>query len=201
MGLNGSNYQPEKEKSGGRAKKAGKIWWNGKIVLPLHAQIANGALDEWLSQRSAKPSTAVRIRHAPQRKLPEPRQIKGSGSFNLRDFPKTYHIFNRGTAFSWYKVRTKACGELTRLSQRLEAKLKSRRYLLKSRRYLIKSRRYSLKHRRYFILFYCILISFNLKKHVDREFGKSLEVLGHLGTFIEFYGYGLKKLQKSFVMS
>ena len=24
-----------------------------------------GALDEWLSQRSAKPSTAVRIRHAP----------------------------------------------------------------------------------------------------------------------------------------
>ena len=30
-----------------------------------------GALDEWLSQRSAKPSTAVRIRHAPQKKLPE----------------------------------------------------------------------------------------------------------------------------------
>ena len=25
-----------------------------------------GALDEWLSQRSAKPSTAVRIRQAPQ---------------------------------------------------------------------------------------------------------------------------------------
>ena len=29
---------------------------------------ANGALDEWLSLRSAKPSTAVRIRHAPRSK-------------------------------------------------------------------------------------------------------------------------------------
>ena len=29
------------------------------------AQLRNGALDEWLSQRSAKPSTAVRIRQAP----------------------------------------------------------------------------------------------------------------------------------------
>ena len=28
----------------------------------------NGALDEWLSQRSAKPSTAVRIRQAPHKK-------------------------------------------------------------------------------------------------------------------------------------
>ena len=28
----------------------------------------SGALDEWLSQRSAKPSTAVRIRQAPQKK-------------------------------------------------------------------------------------------------------------------------------------
>ena len=28
--------------------------------------LRNGALDEWLSQRSAKPSTAVRIRQAPQ---------------------------------------------------------------------------------------------------------------------------------------
>ena len=27
-----------------------------------------GALDEWLSQRSAKPSTAVRIRQAPPQK-------------------------------------------------------------------------------------------------------------------------------------
>lgn len=31
-----------------------------------------GALDEWLSQRSAKPSTAVRIRQAPQRKVLKP---------------------------------------------------------------------------------------------------------------------------------
>ena len=30
------------------------------------AQKQQGALDEWLSQRSAKPSTAVRIRQAPQ---------------------------------------------------------------------------------------------------------------------------------------
>ena len=30
---------------------------------------ANGALDEWLSLRSAKPSTAVRIRHAPRSKV------------------------------------------------------------------------------------------------------------------------------------
>ena len=30
----------------------------------------NGALDEWLSQRSAKPSTAVRIRQAPLKKCP-----------------------------------------------------------------------------------------------------------------------------------
>ena len=32
------------------------------------AQLRNGALDEWLSQRSAKPSTAVRIRQAPPTK-------------------------------------------------------------------------------------------------------------------------------------
>lgn len=31
------------------------------------AQLRNGALDEWLSQRSAKPSTAVRIRQAPHK--------------------------------------------------------------------------------------------------------------------------------------
>ena len=30
--------------------------------------LSYGALDEWLSQRSAKPSTAVRIRQAPQKK-------------------------------------------------------------------------------------------------------------------------------------
>ena len=34
----------------------------------------NGALDEWLSQRSAKPSTAVRIRQAPQKQRnPQPK--------------------------------------------------------------------------------------------------------------------------------
>ena len=32
-----------------------------------------GALDEWLSQRSAKPSTAVRIRQAPRREIRKPR--------------------------------------------------------------------------------------------------------------------------------
>ena len=32
----------------------------------MHPQTEKGALDEWLSQRSAKPSTAVRIRQAPQ---------------------------------------------------------------------------------------------------------------------------------------
>ncbi len=36
-------------------------------MLPLQPQIRNGALDEWLSLRSAKPSTAVRIRQAPQK--------------------------------------------------------------------------------------------------------------------------------------
>ena len=43
-----------------------------KKVLPLQSFFDKrsrrrgfGALDEWLSQRSAKPSTAVRIRHAP----------------------------------------------------------------------------------------------------------------------------------------
>ena len=35
---------------------------------------ANGALDEWLSQRSAKPSTAVRIRQAPPKQR-NPRQM------------------------------------------------------------------------------------------------------------------------------
>ena len=45
-----------------------KIWSNKKIVVPLHPQTEKGALDEWLSQRSAKPSTAVRIRQAPQKK-------------------------------------------------------------------------------------------------------------------------------------
>ena len=35
-------------------------------IMPTFAPaIRNGALDEWLSLRSAKPSTAVRIRQAP----------------------------------------------------------------------------------------------------------------------------------------
>ena len=45
-----------------------------KKVLPLQSFFDKrsrrrgfGALDEWLSQRSAKPSTAVRIRQAPQK--------------------------------------------------------------------------------------------------------------------------------------
>ncbi len=38
-----------------------------KNVLPLSSQKAIGTLDEWLSQRSAKPCTAVRIRQVPQR--------------------------------------------------------------------------------------------------------------------------------------
>ena len=42
-----------------------KIWLFEIKQLPLHPQNQNGALDEWLSQRSAKPSTAVRIRQAP----------------------------------------------------------------------------------------------------------------------------------------
>ena len=47
-----------------------------KKVLPLQSFFDKrgrrrrfGALDEWLSQRSAKPSTAVRIRHAPLKML------------------------------------------------------------------------------------------------------------------------------------
>ena len=43
-----------------------KIWLNEIKALPLQPQTTNGALDEWLSQRSAKPSTAVRIRQAPR---------------------------------------------------------------------------------------------------------------------------------------
>ena len=44
-----------------------KIWCIDKFALPLQPQKqSNGALDEWLSQRSAKPRTAVRIRQAPQ---------------------------------------------------------------------------------------------------------------------------------------
>ena len=39
-----------------------------KFVLPLQPQTRNnGSLDEWLSQRSAKPCTAVRICQVPRR--------------------------------------------------------------------------------------------------------------------------------------
>ena len=44
-------------------KKFGGIKGNYYLCTRLTKQ---GALDEWLSQRSAKPSTAVRIRQAPQ---------------------------------------------------------------------------------------------------------------------------------------
>ena len=41
-----------------------------KFVLPLQPQTRNnGSLDEWLSQRSAKPCTAVRIRQEPHEAL------------------------------------------------------------------------------------------------------------------------------------
>ncbi len=36
-----------------------------KISYLCNRKQGNGALDEWLSLRSAKPSTAVRIRQAP----------------------------------------------------------------------------------------------------------------------------------------
>ena len=56
-------------------KKAKESLEVQKIVVPLHPQSGNnllqsvlGSLDEWLSQRSAKPCTAVRIRQEPQRK-------------------------------------------------------------------------------------------------------------------------------------
>ena len=42
------------------------------ILVSLFTRLL-GALDEWLSQRSAKPSTAVRIRQAPHRKVRKPR--------------------------------------------------------------------------------------------------------------------------------
>ncbi len=40
-----------------------------KKVLPLSSQKALGTLDEWLSQWSAKPCTAVRIRQVPQKEF------------------------------------------------------------------------------------------------------------------------------------
>ena len=45
-----------------------RIVGSSKNVLPLHPQTRKtGSLDEWLSQRSAKPCTAVRIRQEPQK--------------------------------------------------------------------------------------------------------------------------------------
>ena len=45
----------------------------------------NGALDEWLSLRSAKPSTAVRIRQAPLKE----RMQKADGDFHQ---PFSFHL-------------------------------------------------------------------------------------------------------------
>lgn len=51
-------------------KKPQIVWSVRQKVLPLHSQTKNnnGALDERLSQRSAKPCTPVRIGYAPQKK-------------------------------------------------------------------------------------------------------------------------------------
>ena len=55
-----------------------------KNVLPLHPQTRKtGSLDEWLSQRSAKPCTAVRIRQEPQKKLRNHKTGFGAFSFYL----------------------------------------------------------------------------------------------------------------------
>ena len=51
----------------------------------------NGALDEWLSQRSAKPSTAVRIRQAPHYKVLRPRQTKGFQDFSFQKYKGFIH--------------------------------------------------------------------------------------------------------------
>ena len=55
-----------------------------KFVLPLQPQTRkNGSLDEWLSQRSAKPCTAVRIRQEPQRNLRTPFVNSGFEGFSF----------------------------------------------------------------------------------------------------------------------
>ena len=51
-----------------------------------------GALDEWLSQRSAKPSTAVRIRQAP---LKKEREFKKKESIAVLSF-----LFSRKTDYA-----------------------------------------------------------------------------------------------------
>lgn len=50
-------------------KKSGKSLQLAEKALPLHSLSEIGALDEWLSHWSAKPATAVRIRHAPRKAL------------------------------------------------------------------------------------------------------------------------------------
>ncbi len=47
-------------------------------------------MDEWLSQRSAKPSTAVRIRQAPPDKVLKPQYRKGFGTFSFYPNSQTY---------------------------------------------------------------------------------------------------------------
>ena len=53
------------------AKSFGSFIFLSYICTPnediSHSQISNGPMDEWLSHRSAKPSTAVRIRFGPHR--------------------------------------------------------------------------------------------------------------------------------------
>ena len=47
----------------------------------------NGALDEWLSLRSAKPSTAVRIRQAPPSKTTNPATFTNAAGFLFCNTP------------------------------------------------------------------------------------------------------------------
>ena len=54
-------------------KKFCQIKKNDYLCTRKQGNIVNH-LDEWLSQRSAKPSTAVRIRQAPQRKVLKPQK-------------------------------------------------------------------------------------------------------------------------------
>ena len=49
-------------------KKMAKVLQNPENSYTFAVTKPHGSLDEWLSQRSAKPCTAVRIRQEPQRK-------------------------------------------------------------------------------------------------------------------------------------
>gem|GEM_PF-4603268 len=64
-------------------------------VVTLQRKTQNGALDEWLSHRSAKPSTAVRIRQAPLKEL------YNVGFFFLFLDEKT---LSNGERISWYDL-------------------------------------------------------------------------------------------------